>query len=86
MKKILVSTLSVVFLSGSLMSFNALACGGDVDMTVPHIHDENSLLIAIENANGDSSNQHALKEIDIYQIFSGELALNQDTHKHGSKH
>jgi hypothetical protein len=86
MKRILVSTLSVVFLSGSLTSFNALACGADVDMTVPHIHDENGLLIAIENANGDSSNQHTLKEVDIYQLFSGELALNQDAHQHGNKH
>ncbi|QFI38034.1 hypothetical protein FR932_09315 [Moritella marina ATCC 15381] len=86
MKKRVVSTLSVMFFSCNLVAFNAFACGGDVDMTVPHIHDENGLLIAIEKANSSPSNQHALKQIDIYQIFSGELASNKDAHQHGKTH
>ncbi|MDX2319951.1 MAG: hypothetical protein QNK26_05065 [Moritella sp.] len=86
MKKRVVSTLSVMFFSCNLVAFNAFACGGDIDMSVPHIHDENGLLIAIENANSSQLNQPALKDIDIYQIFSGELSRNKDVHQHGKTH
>lgn len=69
MNKKLLTSISMI-----VLSFNALACGGDVSMSVPHIHDEQELLASINNTSGGE-----LKEMDIYQIFAGELALE---HKH----
>ena len=69
-KKLLIALSMMVF------SFNALACGGDVSMSVPHIHNEQELLVSINNASGGE-----LKEIDIYQIFAGELALEPKHHE-----
>jgi hypothetical protein len=49
-------------------------------MTVPHIHDENGLFIALEDTKDAAFPAKELKKIDIYQIFSGELALNHDVY------
>ena len=63
----------IISLSLLAVSFNTFACGGDVHMSIPHIHDEEELLISSKNAP-----ESELKHIDIYQIFAGQL----DTHHH----
>ena len=48
-----------------ILSSNAFACSGDVQMSIPHIHNEEQMLISVRD-----SKQDELKRIDIYQIFS----------------
>ena len=91
MEKILLMASIVVILTCNIVSFNAIACGGDVDMTVPHIHDENGMFIAIEDAK--SKKDVPLKQLNIYQVFAGELALHESSHhpkpaviEHGEMH
>ncbi|OCH15643.1 hypothetical protein [Aliivibrio sp. 1S128] len=71
---------SMLIVGMNLLSFNVIACGGDVDMTVPHIHDENGMLVAIEQTKNNS-----LKHINIYQIFAGELASKTLIHSHSDE-
>jgi len=52
-------------------SFNVIACGGDVDLSVPHIHNEHEMLIHVKN-----TKHSELKQIDIYQIFASKLENN----------
>ncbi|WP_199711873.1 hypothetical protein [Alginatibacterium sediminis] len=67
---------SLAYLCLSL-SFDLMACGGDVSMSIPHIHNEDEL---IDVSKGSS--KQSLKQIDIYQIFAGEL--EQPEHAHSS--
>ncbi len=84
MKSSLLTTSFLFVISVSAMPLTVSACGGDVDMSVPHIHDENGFMIAIKQADNQP-----LKHIDINQIFAGELA-NHDSHDshqhHGNSH
>ncbi|WP_285164508.1 hypothetical protein [Shewanella goraebulensis] len=80
MKNSLLTTSFLFVIGVSAMPLTVSACGGDVDMTVPHIHDENGFMIAIKQANNQP-----LKHIDINQIFAGELA-NHDSHDSHQHH
>ena len=62
MKKILLNIL--ITLPILISSQSSVACSGGISMSVPHIHDENGLLVSIENAKGGE-----LKQLNIYQLF-----------------
>jgi hypothetical protein len=65
-----------MFFSQIFINTNGIACGGDVDMSVPHIHDEHAILIHVKNAKHSE-----LKQIDIYQIFDGKLEHEHNHHE-----
>lgn len=82
MKNYLFMPSMVVVLSFNILSFSAFACGGDIDMTVPHIHDESGIFIAIETAERNALENAVLQDIDIYQVFAGELAAPKHQQLH----
>lgn len=67
------NTILIIMLSMIAFSSNTLACGGDVPMSIPHIHDEEEMLNSVKYAQQNELKQTKLKQIDIYQIFSGKL-------------
>ena len=71
MDQITISTLTTFTLFLFIYSSNSMACGDSVDFSVPHIHDEQALITAIENT------QHSkLKQLDMQQVYAGELSLS----------
>ena len=73
MNKHLIITLSMIAFSS-----NTLACGGDVHMSIPHIHDEADMLNSVKHS---ELKQTALKRIDIHQIFAGKLEKHHHNHE-----
>ncbi|WP_144210580.1 hypothetical protein [Shewanella donghaensis] len=63
----------IITLSLIAFSSTTLACGGDVHMSIPHIHDEADMLNSVKNAHHSKLMQTELKQIDIHQIFAGKL-------------
>ncbi|WOT06550.1 hypothetical protein [Shewanella youngdeokensis] len=75
MMKQVIAFICMVFVSSS-----AWSCGGDVDLSIPHIHDDEAFMDAAKQ-----SKHAAPKTISIADIFGGQLSQE---HKagHGAEH
>jgi hypothetical protein len=61
-KFVLVSILPIIIM------FNTNACSGGVEMSIPHIHDEDDFLLSVRNAE-----KGELKKVNISQVLAGKI-------------